>query len=164
LGLKCACAPGRRWTRSSRAPTRPLGDAWAWGRKGLSTEITPLVAVSLARWGHATRAHLHNRVPSIDLGARYDPGDGPHCPEVVARTRPSPSPARSPMLGGPHPNHRPPKERSRLCRRYIALWEPNRDGGFCGKRPRGKKAPGPHPDRAGSGENNPVHGADGHPW
>ena len=47
------------------AATRPLGDAWAWVRKGLSTDITPLVAVSLARWGHATRAHLHNREPSI---------------------------------------------------------------------------------------------------
>jgi hypothetical protein len=47
------------------AATRPLGDAWAWARKGLSTDITPLVAVSLARWGHATRAHLHNPGPSI---------------------------------------------------------------------------------------------------
>jgi hypothetical protein len=49
------------------AATRPLGDAWAWARKGLSTDITPLVAVSLARWGHGTRAHLHNREPSIYL-------------------------------------------------------------------------------------------------
>jgi hypothetical protein len=49
------------------AATRPLGDAWAWARKGLSTDITPLVAVSLARWGHATRAHLHSREPSIYL-------------------------------------------------------------------------------------------------
>ena len=47
------------------AATRPLGDAWAWARKGLSTDITPLVAVSLARWGHTTRAHLHNRELSI---------------------------------------------------------------------------------------------------
>jgi hypothetical protein len=47
------------------AATRPLGDAWAWARKGLSTDITPLVAVSLARWGHATRAHLHDREPAI---------------------------------------------------------------------------------------------------
>jgi hypothetical protein len=49
------------------AATRPLGDAWAWARKGLSTDITPLVAVSLARWGHATRAHLHNREAAIYL-------------------------------------------------------------------------------------------------
>jgi hypothetical protein len=47
------------------AATRPLGDSWAWARKGLSVDITPLVAVSLARWGHATRAHLHNRGPGI---------------------------------------------------------------------------------------------------
>jgi hypothetical protein len=47
------------------AATRPLGDSWAWARKGLSTDISPLVAVSLARWGHATRAHLHNRGPGI---------------------------------------------------------------------------------------------------
>jgi hypothetical protein len=49
------------------AQQRPLGDAWAWARKGLSTDITPLVAVSLARWGHATRAHLHNRELSVYL-------------------------------------------------------------------------------------------------
>jgi hypothetical protein len=47
------------------AATRPLGDSWAWARKGLSTDICPLVAVSLARWGHATRAHLHDREPSV---------------------------------------------------------------------------------------------------
>jgi len=49
------------------AATRPLGDAWAWAREGLSTDITPLVAVSLARWGHATRAHLHTRELSVYL-------------------------------------------------------------------------------------------------
>ena len=41
--------------------------AWAGARKGLSVDICPLVAVSLARWGHATRAHLHNRGPGIYL-------------------------------------------------------------------------------------------------
>lgn len=40
------------------AQRRPLGDAWAWARKGVSADISPLVAVTLARWGHATRAHL----------------------------------------------------------------------------------------------------------
>jgi hypothetical protein len=50
------------------AAKRPLGDSWAWARRGLSVDISPLVAVSLARWGHATRAaHLHNRGPSIYL-------------------------------------------------------------------------------------------------
>jgi hypothetical protein len=49
------------------AAKRPLDDSWAWARRGLSVDICPLVAVSLARWGHATRAHLHNREPSIYL-------------------------------------------------------------------------------------------------
>jgi hypothetical protein len=40
------------------AKRRPLGDAWAWARKGVSVDISPLVAVTLAAWGHATRAHL----------------------------------------------------------------------------------------------------------
>jgi hypothetical protein len=34
------------------ARTRPLADAWAWTRKG-GADITPLVAVTLARHGHA---------------------------------------------------------------------------------------------------------------
>jgi hypothetical protein len=49
------------------AAKRPLGDSWAWARRGLSVDISPLVAVSLARWGHATRAHKHNPGPSIYL-------------------------------------------------------------------------------------------------
>jgi hypothetical protein len=40
------------------ARQRPLGDGWAWARRGLGVDICPLVAVTLARWGHATRAHL----------------------------------------------------------------------------------------------------------
>jgi hypothetical protein len=48
------------------ARQRPLGDgAWAWARKGLSVDICPLVAVTLAAWGHASRAHLHQQGPSI---------------------------------------------------------------------------------------------------
>ncbi len=35
------------------AKKRPLGDAWAWNRKG-GTDITPLVACTLALWGSAT--------------------------------------------------------------------------------------------------------------
>jgi hypothetical protein len=37
------------------AQKRPLGDAWAWDRKGPSVDISPLVAASLAAWGHAAR-------------------------------------------------------------------------------------------------------------
>jgi phage terminase large subunit-like protein len=36
--------------------TRPLGEAWAWARKTSSTDISPLVAVTLARWCYVTRA------------------------------------------------------------------------------------------------------------
>lgn len=40
------------------AKTRPLGDAWAWGRRISSVDISPLVAATLARWAWVTRAHL----------------------------------------------------------------------------------------------------------
>jgi hypothetical protein len=33
------------------AKKRPLGDAWAWSRKTSDTDISPLVAVTLALWG-----------------------------------------------------------------------------------------------------------------
>jgi hypothetical protein len=36
------------------AAKRPLGDAWAWSRKSSAVNISPLVAVTLANWGHAT--------------------------------------------------------------------------------------------------------------
>lgn len=35
------------------AGTRPLADAWAWSRKNSIVDISPLVAVTLARFGHA---------------------------------------------------------------------------------------------------------------
>lgn len=37
---------------------RTLGDAWAWDRRNVGVDICPLVAVTLAAWGLATRAHL----------------------------------------------------------------------------------------------------------
>jgi phage terminase large subunit-like protein len=40
------------------ARKREISDAWLWARKGLAVDISPLVAVTLAAWGHATRAHL----------------------------------------------------------------------------------------------------------
>jgi hypothetical protein len=33
------------------AQKRPLGDAWAWARRVVSVDISPLVAVTLAKWG-----------------------------------------------------------------------------------------------------------------
>lgn len=38
------------------AQKRPLGDAWAWSRKGSTVDISPLVAATLAAWGHSTHA------------------------------------------------------------------------------------------------------------
>lgn len=35
------------------AAKRPLMDAWAWARRGVSVVISPLVVASLAAWGHA---------------------------------------------------------------------------------------------------------------
>jgi hypothetical protein len=40
------------------AQRRDLGDSWAWARKTSSVDISPLVAVTLAAWGFATRSHL----------------------------------------------------------------------------------------------------------
>lgn len=37
------------------AQKREIGDMWLWARKGLSVDICPLVAGSLALWGFATR-------------------------------------------------------------------------------------------------------------
>jgi hypothetical protein len=37
---------------------RPLGDAYAWGRKTSSANISPLVAVTLARWAYAARINV----------------------------------------------------------------------------------------------------------
>lgn len=39
------------------AKTRPLGDAWAWGRRISTVDISPLVALTLARWAYESRAH-----------------------------------------------------------------------------------------------------------
>jgi hypothetical protein len=37
------------------AGKRPLGDAWAWDRRGTSVDISPLVAATLARWAYTSR-------------------------------------------------------------------------------------------------------------
>jgi hypothetical protein len=40
------------------ARRRDLGDgAWTWSRRATSVDISPLVAVTLAAWGHASTAH-----------------------------------------------------------------------------------------------------------
>ncbi|MET9876567.1 terminase [Actinacidiphila glaucinigra] len=40
------------------AKTRSLGDAWAWGRRISTVDISPLVSVTLARWAYESRVHL----------------------------------------------------------------------------------------------------------
>lgn len=49
----------------SGAQRRRLGDAWAWDRRSVSVDISPLVAASLAAWGHATCAHRPNGVSEL---------------------------------------------------------------------------------------------------
>ena len=44
------------------AQSRPLADAWAWARRNAASDICPLVAVTLAAWGHQLRA------PASDAG------------------------------------------------------------------------------------------------
>jgi hypothetical protein len=45
------------------ARKRPLLDAWAWNRKDLTTDITPLVAATLAMHGHAETVSLRPKSP-----------------------------------------------------------------------------------------------------
>lgn len=47
------------------AKRRPLGDAWAFGRRSSSVDITPLVAVTLARWGFLTAESTADPVMNI---------------------------------------------------------------------------------------------------
>jgi phage terminase large subunit-like protein len=41
---------------AENAKTRAVGDAWAWDRRDPAVDITPLVAVTLARFGYAVHA------------------------------------------------------------------------------------------------------------
>lgn len=43
-------------TALAGAQMRPLGDAWAWARRGVGVDISPLVAVTLAKWGLTAEA------------------------------------------------------------------------------------------------------------
>jgi phage terminase large subunit-like protein len=47
------------------AQRRRLGDAWAWDRRGVSVDISPLVAASLAAWGHNVKAHDFERYDAL---------------------------------------------------------------------------------------------------
>jgi hypothetical protein len=39
------------------ARRQELGDQWWWARRGLLADVSPLVAVTYAAWGHSMRAH-----------------------------------------------------------------------------------------------------------
>ncbi|MFD8687846.1 terminase [Streptomyces sp. NPDC059651] len=45
-------------TALAGADKRPIGDGWGWSRRGVSVDITPLVAVTHAAWGYAERADI----------------------------------------------------------------------------------------------------------
>ncbi|MFD5875697.1 terminase [Streptomyces sp. NPDC060322] len=45
-------------TALAGADKRPVGDGWAWARRGVSVDISPLVGCTLAAWGHAERADV----------------------------------------------------------------------------------------------------------
>ncbi|MER7807913.1 terminase [Streptomyces sp900116325] len=45
-------------TALAGADKRPIGDGWGWSRRGVSVDITPLVACTHAAWGHSERADI----------------------------------------------------------------------------------------------------------
>jgi hypothetical protein len=47
------------------AEKRTLGDAWAWARRGVSVDISPLVAATLALWGFETAPAETNPMDNI---------------------------------------------------------------------------------------------------
>lgn len=55
-------------TAVAGAKTRPLGDAQAWARRTATADISPLVAVTLARWAYLTRVDRLVQ-PEADPGA-----------------------------------------------------------------------------------------------
>ncbi|MFJ6561868.1 terminase [Streptomyces sp. NPDC091412] len=47
------------------AQKRPLGDAWAWARRIVSVDISPLVAATLARWGLGAEVDESEEAPNL---------------------------------------------------------------------------------------------------
>jgi hypothetical protein len=53
-------------TALASARKQVVGDHWWWARKNVAADVSPLVAVTYALWGHAMRAHLPGPVmPAI---------------------------------------------------------------------------------------------------
>jgi hypothetical protein len=47
------------------AQKRPLGEAWAWARRGVGVDISPLMAVTLAKWGLGAEVDEPERAPNL---------------------------------------------------------------------------------------------------
>jgi hypothetical protein len=47
------------------AQKRPLGDAWAWARRTVSVDISPVVAVTLAKWGLGCEVEEPEEAPNL---------------------------------------------------------------------------------------------------
>jgi hypothetical protein len=47
------------------AQKRPLGDAWAWARRLVSVDISPLVAATLAKWGLGAEVEEPEGAPNL---------------------------------------------------------------------------------------------------
>lgn len=47
------------------AQKRPLGDAWAWARRIVSVDISPLVAATLAKWGLGAEVEEEEGAPNL---------------------------------------------------------------------------------------------------
>lgn len=52
-------------TALAGAQRRPLGDAWAWARRGVSVDISPLVTVTLAKWGLGAEVEEPEGAPNL---------------------------------------------------------------------------------------------------
>lgn len=52
------------------AGKRTVGDLWRWSRTSTSVDISPLVAITLALWGHKT--HKPKGVQMFDIGAQIE--------------------------------------------------------------------------------------------
>ncbi|YCK35162.1 hypothetical protein ACNF49_14065 [Actinomadura sp. ATCC 39365] len=52
-------------TALAGAEKRTLGDAWAWARRGVHVDISPLVALTLALWGYETAPPESNPLDNI---------------------------------------------------------------------------------------------------
>ncbi|MGW6566451.1 terminase [Streptomyces sp. NPDC054975] len=47
------------------AQKRPLGDAWAWARRNVGVDISPLVAATFAKWGQSVEVEEPEGAPNL---------------------------------------------------------------------------------------------------